>query len=172
MWLQVVLVEPGTNSSTIETTLLFPKRVMKHLPKEVPEKFTADFREAHDTLDVSPKASAALSRRCLQNLIREQEGIIKHDLMDEIRELLSRNKLPVYIAEDLDSIRNVGNFAAHPIKNTNTGQIEDVETGEAEWTLQVLEEVLLFYFCQQAISKARRDALNQKLRNAGKKPML
>jgi hypothetical protein len=47
-----------------------------------------------------------------------------------------------------------------------------VETGEAEWILQILGEMLLFYFCQQAISKARRDALNKKLKDAGKKPML
>jgi Domain of unknown function (DUF4145) len=177
MWLQVVSLEPKTDSKTIQTTvvnttLLFPKRAVKNLPKEVLEKFAVDFREAYDTLEISPKASAALSRRCLQNLIREQEGIIEHDLIEEIKELLNRNKLPQDIADDLDSIRNVGNFAAHPVKNTNTGQIEDVEIGEAEWTLQILEELLLFYFCQQAISKARRDKLNKKLKDAGRKPML
>lgn len=151
-----------------KTMLLFPKRVQCQLPPEVPDKFAADYREAHDTLEISPKASAALSRRCLQNVIREQEGISKHTLYAEIDALIKLNKLPKYLADDLDSIRQVGNFAAHPIKDTNTGQIMEVESGEAEWTLEVLKELLIFYFVDAAKSQARRDALKQKLKAAGK----
>jgi hypothetical protein len=36
---------------------------------------------------------------------------------------------------NIDAIRNVGNFAAHPLKSTNTGLILDVEPSEAEWPL-------------------------------------
>jgi hypothetical protein len=156
----------------VETTLLFPKWPIRPLPPEIPEKFASDFREAYNTLAMSPKASAALSRRCLQNLIREQESIIEKTLQSEIEKLLKTNKLPKYLADDLDSIRVVGNFAAHPIKDTNTGEIVDVGPGEAEWTLEVLEELLLFYFVDTSRSKARRDALNRKLKDTGKDPML
>jgi len=41
--------------------------------------------------------------------------------------------LPGHLAEDLDAIRNVGNFAAHPMKSTHTGDIVEVEPQEAEW---------------------------------------
>lgn len=68
-------------------------------------------------------------------------------------------------------MRNIGNFAAHPIKSTNTGEIIDVEPGEAEWLLDVLEGLFDFYFVQPAILKAKRDKLNQKLVDAGKPPM-
>lgn len=173
MWLNEIAQDDETQyRDIVATTLLFPKYPVKNVPPEIPEKFTVDFREAHDTLPLSPKASAALSRRCLQNLIREQEGIVEKSLFTEVEKLLKTNKLPRYLASDLDAIRQIGNFAAHPIKDTNTGQIVDVEPGEAEWTLEVLEELLLFYFVEEPKSSARRNALNQKLKDAGKRPML
>lgn len=66
----------------------------------------------------------------------------------------------------------MGNFAAHPVKDLNTGELVEVEPGEAEWTFQVLEELLAFYFVELPKSKARRDALNEKLKNTGKGPLL
>jgi hypothetical protein len=172
MWLR----ERGNTESgeidIVSTTLLFPKYPIKRLPDEIPEKFASDFREAYDALPISPKASAALSRRSLQNLIREKEGIVEKTLYAEVDKLLKTNKLPKTLADDLDAIRVVGNFAAHPIKDTNTGEIVDVEPGEAEWTLNVLEELLVFYFVQEPKSAARRDALNKKLKESGKGPML
>lgn len=173
MWLNEIGERSGSVGNVIiATTLLFPKYPIKQLPNEVPDKFANDFREANETLPISPKASAALSRRCLQSIIREKEGITEKTLFAEVDKLLKSNKLPKYLADDLDAIRIVGNFAAHPIKDTNTGEIVDVEPGEAEWTLKVLEALLLFYFVEEARSAARRDALNKKLKDAGKGAML
>jgi hypothetical protein len=36
---------------------------------------------------------------------------------------------------NINAIHNVGNFAAHPLKNTDKGLILHVEPVEAEWTL-------------------------------------
>ena len=153
-------------------TLIYPKCAIKQLPAGVPPHLAQDFQEAYATRTISPKASAALSRRCLQNLIREQEGIQERDLAAEISALLKLNKLPKPLAEDLDAIRQVGNFAAHPIKSTNTGQIMEVEPEEADWTLGVLEDLIRFYYETEPASRHRRDALNQKLKESGKNPML
>ena len=172
MWLNELGRTESGEKDVLSTTLLFPKHPITQLPEEVPERFAADFREAHDTLPISPKASAALSRRCLQTLIREKEDILEKTLFAEVERLLKTNTLPKALADDLDAIRVIGNFASHPIKDTNTGEIVEVEPGEAEWTLNVLEDLLLFYFVQEAKSAARRDALNQKLKSAGKGPML
>ncbi len=171
MWLNELQQKPGVDSyekEVVSTALLYPKHTLKQLPSGIPDQITQDFQEAHMTMQISSKASAALSRRCLQNLIREQEKIVERTLSAEIAKLLQTNKLPQYLADDLDAIRQVGNFAAHPIKDTHTGAIIDVELGEAEWTLEVLEELIRFYFERQPRSSARRDALNQKLRSAGK----
>lgn len=177
MWLNEILDNAGPETlgsakEIVGTTLLYPKFAVRQLPVAVPAPFARGFQEAYGTLDLSPKASAALSRRLLQTIIREQEKISKPSLAAEIDELLKKNKLPQYLARDLDAIRQVGNFAAHPIKDTNTGEIVDVEPGEAEWTLEVTEELLRFYFEREPKSAVRRDALNEKLRAAGKSPLL
>ena len=54
------------------------------------------------------------------------------------------------------------------MKRTVTGAILDVEAGEAEWNLDVVELLFDFYFVQPAISAKRKAALNLKLREAGK----
>ena len=85
--------------------------------------------------------------------------------------MIALGKLPAYLAKDLDAIRIIGNFAAHPLKDSASGTVIDVEPGEAEWTLELLHELLLFYFEKQPQSSARRSALNAKLKSAGKKPL-
>lgn len=119
----------------------------------------------------SAKASAALSRRCLQLLLRDEAKVKHQDLFKEIQELLDRGTLPSHIAESLDAVRTIGNFAAHPIKSQSTGEIAPVEPGEAEWNLDVLELMFDFYFVAPARTKARKDALNRKLTDAGKPPL-
>ena len=139
------------------------------MPKEVPNEVGEDYKEACLVLSDSPKASAALSRRCLQHILREKAGVRPQNLSSEIDEVLP--KLPSHLAEAVDAIRNFGNFAAHPLKSTNSGEILDVEPGEAEWSLEVLEQLFNFYFVQPASLKAKRAALNKKLTEAGKNPM-
>lgn len=150
--------------------MVWPKITARaQLPAEVPEKFSKDYREACSVLADSTKASAALSRRCLQNLLRERAGIKHSNLSNEIEEAMK--SLPTYLAESIDAVRNIGNFAAHPTKSNKTGEIIDVEPGEAEWLLDVLEGLFDFYFVQPEIIKAKRKALDAKLEEAGKPEM-
>ena len=149
----------------------WPKGAARPIPPEVPDQCAAEYREACVVLADSAKASAALSRRCLQNLLHDHVGIDKGNLAAEIDELLSRRTLPSQIADAVDAIRQVGNFAAHPIKATATGTITDVEPGEAEWTLDTLDVLFDFYFVQPAKLEEKKKALNAKLVAAGKPPM-
>jgi hypothetical protein len=119
---------------------------------------------------MSPKASAALSRRCLQNIIRSKAGITKKNLVDEIQELLDKGNLPTPIAESIDYIRNIGNFSAHPMKSQTTGQIIEVEKGEAEWSIEVLLMLFDYYYVQPSKITERRKSLDAKLKEAGKPP--
>jgi len=140
-------------------------------PLEVPKKFAEDYTEACLVISDSPKASAALSRRCLQNILQEVAGVKHDNLNNEIQEVIDSKALPSYIDEIIDSVRNIGNFAAHPIKSKTTGEILSVEPGEAEWNLNVIEALFDFYFVRPAIIKKKKDALNKKLTEGGKKPM-
>ncbi|MCK4330613.1 DUF4145 domain-containing protein [candidate division WOR-3 bacterium] len=141
------------------------------LPKEVPNKYANDYKEACLTLADSPKASSALSRRCLQYILRDEAKIKPGNLSDEIQQVLDEKKLPNYLLKSLDAIRNIGNFAAHPIKSKSSGEIIDVEPGEAEWNLDVLESLFDYYFVRPAVLKKKKDKLNVKLKKAGKPPM-
>jgi len=87
---------------------------------------------------------AALSRRCLQNLLREKAKTTKRDLSYQIQEILDSKKLPSYLSEDLGAVRNIGNFSAHPIKSKKTGEIIEVEPGEADLNLNILEQLFGF----------------------------
>lgn len=138
------------------------------IPVEVPMDFSQDYTEACIVLTDSPKASSALSRRCLQHLLREKVGVRKGDLANEIQQLIDSGNLPSHISECIDAIRNIGNYAAHPIKSQSTGEIVDVEPGEAEWTLDVLEMLFDFYFVQPEKIRLKREALNNKLKDMGK----
>lgn len=152
--------------------LCYPKVPSRSpLSPEVPENFSRDYSEACLTLVDSPKASAALSRRCLQHLLREEAKVKHGSLADEIQQVLDAGKLPSHLLDSLDAVRNIGNFAAHPIKSKASGEIIDVEPGEAEWNLDVLESLFDYFFVQPAILKKKRAALNAKLKEAGKPEM-
>lgn len=155
-----------------EFVTLYPRVARRDpIPHNVPITLAEDFHEAAAVLGESPKASAALSRRCLQNLLLEKAGATKRDLYDQIQEVIDARILPSQLAEDLDVVRAIGNFAAHPIKNQSTGQIVEVEPGEAEWTLDVLDALFDFFFVQAERRQQRRAALNDKLKDAGRKPL-
>ncbi len=156
-----------------KSILVRPKSVARSpLPPEVDDSaLIEDYNEASVVLADSPKASAALSRRSLQYVLREKAGVKKSDLSAEIQEVLDSNQLPSDIADNLDAIRNIGNFATHPIKSTSTGEIVDVEPNEAEWNLEVLEELIDFYYVRPAVAKKKREDLNEKLASAGKPPL-
>ena len=114
--------------------LIHPKATSRQpVPAEVPEEFTADYKEACLVLADSPKASAALSRRCLQHILQEKSGAkTQNNLAKTIEEVIDDPKTPRDVADSLDMVRNIGNFSAHPNKSTNTGEIVPVEPVEAE----------------------------------------
>lgn len=156
----------------LEYKLIRPKGISRSpLSEEVPEQYAIDYKEACLVMSDSPKASSALSRRCLQLLLRDKVGVTQKDLSQQINDVLSQNILPSYLSESLDAVRNIGNFAAHPLKHQSSGEIVDVEPGEAEWNLDVLEGLFDFFFVQPNIIKQKRDKLNQKLNDLGKPEM-
>ncbi len=134
----------------------------KPIPKAVPRNIAGDYEEAALVIPHSEKASAALSRRCLQALLREAAHTKSRDLADQIGEVLQT--LPGYVQQQLDAVRNIGNFAAHEQKSKATGEIIDVEPGEAEWNLDVLDLLFDFYYEQPRMAQERRDALNRNWR--------
>ncbi len=164
-----MFVDPSKISTRI---LVRPKGTSRPpVPPEVPREFAEDYKEACLVLPESAKASAALSRRCLQNMLRDAAKVKPSDLYTEIQEVLDSNTLPSHLADVLDTVRVVGNFSTHPIKSEKTGEIIPVEPEEAEWNLDVLEALFDFYFVQPEKTKKKKQLLNEKLKEAGKKEL-
>lgn len=143
------------------------------IPGDVPPDIAADYTEAALVLPFSPKASAALSRRCLQSVLGAA-GYKQKDLSKQIDAALieddARKALPSGVHAIVDAIRNFGNFAAHKITDQTSLQIIDVEPAEAEFCLDVLDSVFDHYYVKPAQAKRIKDALNAKLEAANKPP--
>src|SRR6266481_9497921 len=79
----------------------------KPTPKELPADIKEDYEEACMVLPLSNKASAALSRRCLQAILRGQ-GYMQRDLAAQIDALLNEQNpvraIPTALRETVDVI--------------------------------------------------------------------
>jgi hypothetical protein len=143
------------------------------VPADVPPEISRDYVEACNVFPISANASAALSRRCLQNMLHAA-GYKARDLAKEIDLLLNepdpKKALPHKLRETVDAIRNFGNFSAHPIDDKTTLQVIDVEPHEAEWCLETIEELFEHFYVGPAAAAAKKAALNAKLAAGGKPP--
>ncbi len=152
--------------------IIYPKpRRGSIVEAEVPERYRSDFLEATSVLSVSAKACAAIGRRLLQDIIQNHFQIKRGSLGAEIDAFLQVPGLPTYLKEQVDAVRVIGNFAAHPLKDTNSGEVIDVEPGEAEWLLGTIEALFDFTFVQPERVGELRIRLNAKLAAAGKPPL-
>jgi Domain of unknown function (DUF4145) len=143
------------------------------VPVEVPAHIALDYIEGCRVLPFSAKASAALSRRCLQTILHEH-GYKARDLAKEIDLLLNeadpRKAIPESLRVTVDTIRNFGNFSAHPVTDLTTLQIIDVEPEEADWCLETIEEMFRHFYVRPQQAKERKALLDAKLAAAGKPP--
>lgn len=148
--------------------MAFPASSSRPVPPEVGDPYRQEFAEACKVLADSAKASAALSRRLLQMILKDKASTAAKDLYGQIEEVIESGNVPGYISKALHAVRNIGNIAAHALKSDATGTIVDVEPGEAEWNLDVIEMLFDFYFVQPAVAEKRRAELNKKLKDIGK----
>jgi len=160
--------------SEVEWRQVFPLTSSRGpAPTEVPQYIAKDYVEACSVLPISPKAAAALARRCLQAILHEQ-GYRDRDLAREIELVLNETDphkaMPQSLRDIIDGVRNFGNFSAHPITDKTSLQVIDVEPHEAEWCLEIVEEMFQHFYVQPALRAKRRAELNAKLQAAGKPP--
>lgn len=165
---------PNFDENAVEWRMVQPIGANRGpVPAQVPANIAGDYVEAANVLPLSPKASAALSRRCLQNVLHRQ-GYKGKDLFKEIEMLLDetdpKKAIPDSLRTTIDGIRHFGNFSAHPITDLTSLQVIDVEPHEAEWSLDILDELFEHFYVKPAQALARKAELDKKLVAAGKLP--
>ena len=148
-----------------------PKDTSINLPEIVGAEFKQNFTEAALTLQISHKASACLSRYILQQILEEKAGANHADpLHIQIQKVIDANTLPSEILENLEAVRHIGNFGAHPNKDRTTKETINISFEEAELVLEVVRELLDYYFIRPAKSREIKERFNKKMIAAGKSP--
>lgn len=122
----------------LTTWALKPNSSAKPMPEYVPTAIRNDYNEACLICGLSPKASATLSRRSLQGMIRDFHGIAKGTLNQEI--LALKDKIDAITWEAIDAVRSIGNIGAHMEKDINV--IIDVESEEAQLLIGLIEMLI------------------------------
>lgn len=114
---------------------LLPDNTAKVFPSYIPDPLIKDYQEASAIINLSPKASATLARRCLQGIIRDFWKVTKPRLIDEINAI--EDKVDPLTWKSIDAVRKVGNIGAHMEKDINL--IIDVEPNEARLLIDLIE---------------------------------
>jgi len=135
------------NVREVRNWQLLPASSAKPQPDYIPEPLRRDYEEACAICDLSPKASATITRRCIQGIIRDFCCITKRRLIDEIKELrrlMDAGQAPAGVQADtvdaIDHVRQIGNIGAHMEADINV--IVDVDPDEAQVLIELAE--LLF----------------------------
>ena len=134
---------------------LLPESRAKEYPTYIPEEIRNDYSEAYKIKNLSPKASATMCRRCLENIIKDFWNIDgKMNLYNRIKKLED----PEYnIGDDLiqrfHDLKNIGNIGAH-MRDDSSYINNDVDSGEAETMLKFIEIVInLTYMVRRSKEK-------------------
>jgi len=166
LFLKVSLTDAVNNQTTswdwkpkniLQQWQLLPESEAKALPNYIPPAIQQDYYEACRIRDLSPKASATLSRRCLQGMIRDFWKITKGNLKEEIEALQDKVDLDVW--GSIDAVRSVGNIGAHMEKDINV--IVDVEPKEAQLLIGLIEQLIDEWYIARNNRKKRTEKLKE-----------
>ena len=128
---------------------------------EIPAPIFKDYDEACKIVQLSPRASATLSRRCIQHMIRHKFEEIKPGNLSKEIEALGKLKLATPVRQEiidaLDNARSLGNFGAHPEDDVDI--IIDISKEEARKIIDVIEIVLHEWFIAPIEQEKRLAAL-------------
>lgn len=160
--LRSVNLYPSGNIESVGDSIhewrLLPESEAKPQPEYIPVSIRRSYYEACRIVHLSPTASAALARRCLQGMIRDFWQVPdskRGNLGAEISYIKDRVD-PTTFQAILD-VRSIGDIGAHMDKFVD--QIVDIEPDEAELLIELIETLFKDWYVQ----KHERTARNAKL---------
>lgn len=122
--------------------MLRPSSTSVPQPEYIPLALRQDYEEACAIVNLSPKASATLARRCLQGMIHDFWEITRKNLFVEI--LALKDIIDPQTWEGIDAIRQLGNIGAHMEKDVNI--IIDIEPHEAKLLISLIEDLFQTWY--------------------------
>ena len=136
---------------------LIPPSEAKTLPDYISQAIREDYQEACLIRDLSPNASATLSRRCLQGMIRDFWKVNTRNLKQAIDAIEGNVDLLTW--EAIQAVRKIGNIGAHMEKDINI--IIEVEPYEAQLLVELIEQLIDDWY----IARQEREERLRKLKD-------
>ena len=138
---------------------IYPESTVKYFSNSVPKEIYNDYAQACAILTASPSASATLSRRCLQRMIRDRWNIECSLLKNEINKI-DKNDISKIERKALHAVKDIGNIGAHP------NEILDVTFEDAELSIKIIEIFLQKWYIDEP---AEQKLLSEAIQNNNEK---
>ena len=163
---------------TLQSWQLMPQSEAKPQPDYIPAAIVEDYNEACLIRDLSPKASATLSRRCLQGMIRDFWKVKgKPNLWEEIEAI--DDKVDELTWKAIHGVREIGNIGAHMKEDINL--IVNVEPKEAQVLIGLIEMLFKDWYVARkekedrvadmiALSEAKKQPVTEAKAKAAEEP--
>lgn len=139
----------------LQNWCLLPDSEVQPFPDYIPRVILDDYQEACLIRDKSPKASATLSRRCLQGMIRNFWEVKAGSLSKEIEAI--KDKVDPETWDAMDGLRKLGNIGAHMEADINL--IVDVDPEEASLLISLIETLLKEWYVNREERRVRMAAI-------------
>ena len=141
----------------IKTWSLVPPSQAKAFPVPLPAAVLEDYREACLALEFSPKAAAALARRCLSEMIRDFWQVQPGSLGDEFRQI--KGSVDPVTWETIESVRRTGMIGAR--MDSEGAEVMETEPGEAKLLIGLIETLIQDWYVARQERRKRLDAIRQ-----------
>ena len=153
---------------------LLPESSAKPQPDYIPKPIVENYNQACRIRDLSANASAAMSRRCVQGMIRDFWKISKGTLAKEIdilKKQVDEGKGPRGANHDtmdaIGHVRRIGSIGAHMEKDINL--ILDVEPDEAQALIDLIELLFEEWYVASHVREERLKKLGVVVENKSAK---
>lgn len=133
------------------------------LAGDVPAEFESEYHTACEILAISPESSAAIARRLLQRFLAAQSGTENLELSELIRAATDSDEMQPYLREALRTLVALAKLEPQSEKSLRPQTLIPVQPGEAEWTLDVLQNLFETHYVQPARLQRLQSALEERV---------
>lgn len=141
----------------LKTWALVPPSRARSFPVPIPSHIEQDYQEACLMVELSPKASAALSRRCLSAMLRDFWQVQPGSLSDEFRQV--KGTVDPLTWDAIESIRKRGQIGAR--MESEGAEILDADPDEAKLLIGLTETLVQDWYVTRAERRKRLDKIRQ-----------
>lgn len=141
----------------IKTWSLVPPSRARSFAAPLPASVLENYNEACLVLESSPKLSAALSRRCLSEMIRDFWQVQPGSLGDEFRQI--KGTVDPLTWEAIESVRQTGMVGAR--MDNEGSEIPGTEPGEADLLINLIETLIHDWYIARRERRKRLESIRQ-----------